>query len=146
MVFIGLITRKTPHPLFEAQVQAVLRTFHTYTKGIESGSKIRGIVEQVEIAAFISHWEALKAKLGDEDSVIKTWHPLDEPETYDYRDQLSVFAETNPLGSSPQEPMTVDSLSHKARVSCPECRVRVWERFGYARKDLCGTPGKDREE
>jgi hypothetical protein len=100
----------------------------------------------------------LKRRLGnDELKVIESWHQFEEPESYGYRDCLSVFAETDPFKSpvvnadglegypKAAEPMdrtcAFQSHSYSTAVDVWKQIIRVheWERFGYAKKDILRT-------
>ncbi|KAJ3561835.1 hypothetical protein NP233_g9948 [Leucocoprinus birnbaumii] len=120
MTFLGLLVRVSPFPLIEAQARATLRAFDTYEKGLANRTGMRGIDEQTEAVDIMTRWEKLKAQRG-EANVVKFWHRFDEPEQFDYRDHLSLFAETNPDGTpSRTEPI----------------RSEDWEKYGYNRKDI----------
>ncbi|KAF5356768.1 hypothetical protein D9756_006538 [Leucocoprinus leucothites] len=135
MTFLGLLFRVSPFPLIETQARAALRAFDTYEKGLESGGGTRGIDERSEAVDIVTRWENLKAKRGNETSVIKDWHRFEEPEQFDYRDHLSIFAEADPVGSS-----SGSNAKHQESTSSPSqnepIRSQEWEKYGYYHKDI----------
>ena len=125
MAFLGLLFRVAPFPLMEVQARATLRAFETYARGLESNNGTRGIDEQAEAVEIAARWEKLKAKEGDESTVIKVWHRFEETEQFDYRDHLSSFAETDQLSQhEKQGPAGQNEV----------IRSQEWEKYGYHHK------------
>lgn len=152
MTFLGLPYRVAPNPLVEVQARAALRAFDSFTK---SG---KGIDEQAAAVDVVTRWENLKSKFGgSEENIIKYWHQF-ESDQFDYRDALSVFAETEPtalqllqpnldsgktwsqeLLSNPPDPKSLSQsqLESQANERPKEViRVRDWEKEVYLKKDI----------
>jgi len=114
----------------EAQARAALRAFGTYEKGIENGSRTRGIDAQAEAVDIVTRWEKLKAEEGDELTVVKVWHKFEENEQFDYRDHLSSFAEKDTLSQHENQCPTGQSEA---------VRSQEWEKYGYHHRLILRT-------
>jgi hypothetical protein len=145
MVFPDLLVRVSPFPLIETQARAALRAFDTYETGIESGTGMRGIDEQTEAVDIMARWEMLREKLQaksfGEDKVVKIWQRFEEPEQFEYRDQMSTFVETDPLASSScqdDKPGNHAPALRPDTTAHPEGHIRCqeWEKYGYAHRGL----------
>jgi hypothetical protein len=92
IVFLGLIIKLSPFPVFEIQARAVLHAFHVFDSGITDGTGARGIDLQAEAADIVTRWEKLKKTFNNnENDVIKYWHWFEELEQFTYRDHLASF-------------------------------------------------------
>lgn len=85
LAFMGLLMRVAPFPLVEIQARAIIKVF-------EDPSSLDTTQEAVDI---VTRYEELRALHGDDAlQIARHWHKLEEQEQWDYRDELSKFAET----------------------------------------------------
>lgn len=83
VAFMGLTLRGIPLSLFETQAKAIVKVISDPTS--------LNIVEEVETIR--ARYEQLTTAFGgDERAVMKNWHKLTEPESFEYRDELNRFA------------------------------------------------------
>ncbi|TFK34479.1 FAD/NAD(P)-binding domain-containing protein [Crucibulum laeve] len=113
LVFLGLLVRVAPLPVVEAQARAALRAF-------ADPEALDGTQEAVDI---ICRYEDIRKQVGDSPlAIAKAWHRFEPHEQFDYRDQLSEFAEAGP---------TEDGLETSG---LGKIRVHEWEREMYDHK------------
>jgi hypothetical protein len=131
IAFLGLLVRVSPFPLIETQARAVLRAFDTFEKCVESGDGQRGIDVQASAVDVVTRWEKLKTRPRIEGRMVQWWHRFDGDEQWDYRDDLSIFAETDPLKSQDASNQDIDP-----DVPSETIRVQEWEKYAYSQKQV----------